>query len=330
MTIYDIAREAGVSASTVSRVVNNKPGIKASTRERVMEIVKKYNFAPDETARGLVNQATKIIGLLVADVRITNYMMGIHGVIKEMAQMGYCCIVLDTGLSGEERAEYIKILSQRRVEGAMLIGAGYACEEVEYAISTYLKDVPVVMVNGFLDLPNVYCVMADERRGMEICFDTLFEKGFKKPAYIYCSSAASHSERAAGIADSTGTHAPGMQVPMYRSDEPFECGYGETRRVLEEHPDTDVVVYSSDSFARRGMQALQEMDISVPGQLSIVSAENSPLATIAHPYITAVDTKMEIVCDIARGNLVELLAGKEVPHRVMVTPKMAEGETLRG
>lgn len=59
MTIYDIAREAGVAASTVSRVINNKPGIRAETRQRVQELLEKYHYTPDAAARGLVMQSTR-------------------------------------------------------------------------------------------------------------------------------------------------------------------------------------------------------------------------------------------------------------------------------
>ena len=65
MTIYDIAKLAGVSASTVSRVINEKPGIKESTRQRVKQLLKEHNYTPDENARGLVNRNTRLIGILV-------------------------------------------------------------------------------------------------------------------------------------------------------------------------------------------------------------------------------------------------------------------------
>ena len=72
MTIYDIARMAGVSASTVSRVVNNKPGIKEETRKQILALLEQYDYSPNETARGLVNKASRMIGILIADIRIIN------------------------------------------------------------------------------------------------------------------------------------------------------------------------------------------------------------------------------------------------------------------
>ena len=73
MTIYDIAREAGVSASTVSRVINHKPGIKESTRQRVQELLERYHYTPDVSARGLVTQASRFIGILIEDIRVEHH-----------------------------------------------------------------------------------------------------------------------------------------------------------------------------------------------------------------------------------------------------------------
>ena len=73
MTIYDIARIAGVSASTVSRVVNNKPGIKEETRKQILALLEQYDYSPNETARGLVNKASRMIGILIEDIRYAHH-----------------------------------------------------------------------------------------------------------------------------------------------------------------------------------------------------------------------------------------------------------------
>ena len=327
MTIYDIAKEAGVSASTVSRVMNNKPGIREETRERVMAIVEKYNFAPDETARGLVRQATKIVGLLVPDVRIANYMMGIHSIIKSMAQLGYCCIVIDTGLEGAERAKYIKILGQRRVEGAILIGSGYQCDEVRNAIETYLKNIPVVMVNSGIDLPNVYSVVIEERRGTKMCFDHIFEKGYKKPIFIGCEDKNSNRSRLEGMADSIAEHCPGLEVPVYLCESPEGCGYESTRQAMLDHPDADVIFYTADCFAVLGISMLQEMGIDVPRKVGVVTGEQSIYSFIRHPYLTSLDTKVEEICDRACETLAAILAGKPAAKTETVAPSLQILET---
>lgn len=82
MTIYDIAKEAGVSASTVSRVVNGKPGVHPLTKEKIVGLLEKYNYSPDDTARGLIKQKNRLIGILVADIRNVHYTDGAYTVEK--------------------------------------------------------------------------------------------------------------------------------------------------------------------------------------------------------------------------------------------------------
>ena len=329
MTIYDIAKEANVSASTVSRVINNKPGIKAETREKVKSIMKKYRFEPDETARGLVRQASKTIGLLIADVRISYYLEGIHIIIGELAKLGYCCILLNTGVSNENRAEYIKILSQRKVEGAILIGSAYQCEEVREAIACYMSAIPVVMVNGYLDMPNVYGVLAEEREGTERCFDLLMEKGYKNLAIITSATTVSNEKKIAGFNDSVRKNGWTREVPIYFCDEATGCGYDITKQLLKEHPETDAIFYSSDCFAVAGLRMLYELDIKVPETIGIISGEESLYSTMAHPLVTALDSKIEDISMLACRSMMDILQGREVPKTVTVAPVINERETTR-
>lgn len=88
MTIYDIAREAGVSASTVSRVINHKPGIKESTRQRVQELLERYHYTPDISARGLVTQASRFIGILIEDIRVEHHTESAYVLEQAMTAQG--------------------------------------------------------------------------------------------------------------------------------------------------------------------------------------------------------------------------------------------------
>lgn len=104
MTIYDIAREAGVSASTVSRVINNKPGIKESTRKKVQKLLDEYNYTPDVAARGLVMQASKFIGILIEDIRVSHHTESAYVIEQEMTRQGYTCITFSTGADSKRKA----------------------------------------------------------------------------------------------------------------------------------------------------------------------------------------------------------------------------------
>ena len=179
MTIYDIAREAGVSASTVSRVINKKKGVNSEKRILIEGLLKKYNFEPDASARGLVQQSTKIIGILMSDIRTSHHAEGAYYIEQELKKHGYTCIIINSGFSDETREESIRTLFSRRVEAVMLIGSTFQTENMKKAIQKYFNNLPVIIENGFIDLPNVYCVLADEQNGIADCVRLLHAKGKK-------------------------------------------------------------------------------------------------------------------------------------------------------
>ena len=159
MTIYDIARMAGVSASTVSRVVNNKPGIKEETRKQILALLEQYDYSPNETARGLVNKASRMIGILIADIRYAHHVDIAYYIEEEMGKHGYCSLILNTGLTDDKKVDAVKVLEQRRVDGVILVGSTFQCDAVKRAVESGLSKVPVVITNGYLDLPNVKGVL---------------------------------------------------------------------------------------------------------------------------------------------------------------------------
>ena len=166
MTIYDIAKEAGVSGSTVSRVINGRPGISESTRRRVEEVLRKYDYSPDEAARGLVSRNSGMIGILVSDIRNLHYTEGAYIIEREMLKDGYCSLIMNTGVSPSDMAGAIRTLSERRVDGAVLIGSAFANDEVRRAIETYMRDIPFVIENGRMDLDNVVEILADDKHAV--------------------------------------------------------------------------------------------------------------------------------------------------------------------
>lgn len=161
--------------------------------------------------RGLVNQATRIIGILLMDIRTLHHTDGVYYIERELEKLGYCCIIMNSGSTDAEKAEYIRRLSRRRVEGAILIGSGFQNDTVRQAISEYLPDTPVVLVNGMLDLPNVYGVLSDERSGMERCVERLVAAGHVHPAFVIDTQTPSNLLKRAGYEQGVLRCCPGMR-----------------------------------------------------------------------------------------------------------------------
>lgn len=326
MTIYDIAREAGVSASSVSRVVNNKPGVRPDTRKKIEELLEKYNYNPSETARGLVNQSSKMIGVLVADIRNVHYTDGAYFVEKEFARLGYCCIIFNTGSDAGVMAEYIRILGQRQVEGAVLIGSIFQSKEVEDAILQYLPRCPVIMVNGYLKLPNVYGILADEKEGVYNLACLLFDKGHDRLAFINNEYTPSNLMKIEGF--KKALREKGMEeCIIYNSEGTLEDAYRITVKLLEEHPEINGIVYSVDLLAVGGGRALCDLKKRIPEDIAYVGVDNSVYAEVSTPRLTSLDNKLLDISSVAAKILKDALEGKQTTRKMLVFSSIVERET---
>ena len=244
MTIYDIAREAGVSASTVSRVINHKPGIKESTRQRVQELLERYHYTPDISARGLVTQASRFIGILIEDIRVEHHTESAYVLEQAMTAKGYTCITFSTGPQPERKAQYIQILEQRRVEGVFLIGSMFGTPEVRQSVAQHMHGIPVVLVNGELDLPNAYNVLADEQQGTADCVALLAEAGRRRPAYLMDTDTPANRNKVCGFRQGLarcGLH-PNARIPAVPSPgdagKPLPCWHSSRTRTASSAPPT--------------------------------------------------------------------------------------------
>ena len=241
MTIYDIAREAGVSASTVSRVINHKAGIKESTRKKVQKLLDEYNYTPDVAARGLVTQASKFIGILIEDIRVSHHTESAYVIEQEMTRQGYTCITFSTGADSKRKAQYIEILEQRRVEGAIFIGSMFGTEEVRQSVEQHLSNIPVVIVNGTLDLPNTYSVLIDEERGTEECVALLTKKGRKQLVYLMDVATPANEKKNRGFC--TGMLRSGLESAGHSiyAEVDGTCADLLRLRYLEERPEAETI-----------------------------------------------------------------------------------------
>ena len=332
MTIYDIAKQAGVSASTVSRVINNKPGINAQTRKRVQKLLNENHYTPNEAARGLVMQSSKIIGILIEDLRIEHHTESAYVIEQEMTALGYTCITLSTGRRDEKKADYIRILEQRRVDGAILMGSMFETEAVKKSIKEHLPDVPVAIVNGYLDLPNVYGILIDEERGVKDCAELMFKKGKKHLVMAVDSDTPSNRNylRAMleqGIAKEDIPFYTAVNKEFTNPRDVRAAGAKLTEQILTERPETDGIIYTTDLLAVGGLEAAKKMGKRIPQDLAIMGIDNTMYGEIVTPKLSSLDNKLVEVSQNASRAILDALDKKEVSHKVMLLTDIKERET---
>jgi len=327
VTIYDVAKMAGVSASTVSRVVNNKGNVNAKTRDRIMKLLAEHNYIPNEAARGLVKQASHMIGVLITDIRTTQHTDGIYYIERELSMHGYTCLIHNTGRDEKNWVNYIQLLSQRKIEALILMGSIYQSDVVKNAIALYLPSIPVVICNGYFNAPNVYGILADELNGVTDAVALLHQKGKKHPAFLMNQTTPSNEQKKLG-------YEAGM-ARFFPSEEPieYECGNDiavisqTTREMMARHPQIDSIIYSEDRLAIIGLRTLADLGKRVPNDVAVVGINNSDYAQLSIPSLTSLDNMLYDVSMTAARNILALLSDQRVSKKMLICAEIIERQS---
>lgn len=328
MTIYDIAELAGVSASTVSRVINHKAGIKESTRQKVNALLEQYNYSPDENARGLVNKNTRLIGIMLADIRSAHHTDLTYVVEKYLREKGYCCIILNAGASAQEMEETIGLLEKRRVDGVLIVGSVFQNDTVKKAIARHFANIPVVFANGKFDLPNVYSVLVDECDGVEHCVELLAEKQKKNVAFVGDLETPSSREKIKGFKRAMlRLGNPEEALVLLGSRPTKEGGYEATQKLLEHHSEINAVIYSDDLIAAGGMRAFWDAGVKIPADMAVIGIDNTIYGELCCPQFTSLDNKMTEMASEAARILIDAVEGRKNPRKIMLFSDIVERES---
>lgn len=328
MTIYDIAKIANVSASTVSRVIGNKAGVKLETREKVKKILKEYDFSINETASGLAKQSSKLVGIVMADIRMVHHNTAAYVIECELTKHGYYSTIFNTGAEIEGKLESIRTLRHRRVEAAVFLGSSFQNEQIRNQIEKYLYDIPVIMLNAELDLPNVYSVMMGEYEGVEECVRFLAKKNRKRIVMVAGPYTIGNVRKQDGYFQCMKALGLSKEIHVYGPCEVSpDAGYIITRRILEELPYTNAIIYAYDLMATGGIRAIHESKRTIPKDISIIGIDNTVYSLSSFPTMTALDTKIEDIAYIVARQTYNLLDGKSTPKKISVPSSIVERDT---
>ncbi len=327
VTIYDIAKMANVSASTVSRVVNNKQNVNPKTRAKIMKLLAENNYVPNEAARGLVMQSSHMIGILITDIRTTQHTDGIYYIERELSAHGYSCLIHNTGRDESNWINYIQLLSQRKIEALVLMGSIYQSDVVREAISLYLPSIPVVICNGYFNAPNVYGLVSDEYNGVIECVELLAKKGRKHPSFLMNQTTPSNEQKKLGFEAGMARCFPNEELIVQECGNGFTEIYDATIRMLEQFPKIDGIIYSEDMLAAVGLRALADRNLRVPEDVAVIGINNSDYAKLSIPTLTSLDNMLYDVSMTAARNILALLSGQRVSKKMLICTEIEERQS---
>lgn len=316
ITVYDIAREAGVSPATVSRVLTSNARVSEEKRQRIEELIKKYDFEPNGLARSLSKQETKTIGMIVPDIR-NPYFSNIFIECEMLAsQYGYNMILCNTMNDLTSEMGHLRNLCEKHVDAIIQMG-GNADEiepNIEYVnlINKTARKMPIV-AGGEFPGAECYKVYTEKEHGMGKLIDYLIQYGHRRIALI--------GGRNTVIPTVRKRESLKHYLQIYDlepdpelitdSDYGIEGGYESMKKLLDRNNIPTAIITVNDQVAIGVMRACAESKIRIPSDISLVAFDDTYFSEIAIPQLTSVNYNLKLHSEKMMATIIDSINGNE-------------------
>ena len=305
VTIQDVARAAGVSVSTVSRVLNGKVDVAEETQDRILSVIENLGYTTNLAARSMRSQKKNLIGMILPDIAYPFAMEVMKGVNKAIAEAEYDLLVYTTGdvkKRGREVAEqkYVSLLANSISDGVLVV-APVAAE--------YFLDAPIVSVDPVLSNPNYPVVHATNYQGSVEAMDYLLSLGHRRIAYIDGRKGLeSTNRRLLGYRDALkNAGIPIEEDLIIPGDYTTDAGIVAARHLLSLTDRPTAIFASNDQTAMGVLQVAEEMGLRIPEDFSLIGFDNIPESR--YLGLTTVDQFVLEMGYVATQMLIKIIEG---------------------
>jgi len=326
VTLGMVAEAAGVSPSTVSRILNGTAVVADEKRKLVDEAIARLGFVPDPVARGLAGGRTLSVGVVTQAIDSPFYGVALRGIEDELDKAGYSPLFVSGHWNAVEEARCIDVLRSRRVDGIIVLGGRLS----DAALRTCAKALPVVVTGRSLKAPNLYALNFDNFEGARLATEHLLALGHRRVAFIAGDPGhpdALERERgyraaleAAGIAFNSELVVPGLFHE--------EGGLAAAERLLEGRQRFTAIFAANDQMAVGACLALHRRSLRVPQDCSVVGFDDLLASRHSLPPLTTVHQPAYEMGQIAASAMLQMLRG-EKPTSTMPPPRLIVRESTQ-
>ncbi|SMC18338.1 transcriptional regulator, LacI family [Andreprevotia lacus DSM 23236] len=311
-TLEQVAREAGVSPSTVSRILNGTAAVKDSKREAVERAINKLNYQPNRVAQALASGRSMTIGVLTQNIASPFYGECLEGVEKGLAGTGYTPIFANGHWDAKEEAHRIALLASRQVDGLIVLTGGMLDEALVHQAAR----IPVVVTGRQLDAANVYSFWLDDRAAAREATAYLISLGHHQIAHICGAPGHPDSEeRQAGYKDALAAAGIAIDPRLIVQGEYSEVsGVVAVSQLLSDRIPFTAIFAANDQMALGARLGLYQRGIRVPEDVSLVGFDDLPYSSYMAPPLTTVRQPAFEIGMAAAQTLVSVLSG-QTPQR---------------
>ncbi|KQQ46374.1 transcriptional regulator [Duganella sp. Leaf126] len=306
----DVARLAGVSPSTVSRILNGTAKVSDDKRLAVLAAIEKVSFAPNQMAQGLKKGRSLTVGIVVQDISSPFFDETLRGIDDGLKGTGYASVIVSGHWNAEEEADRVRLLLARKVDGIILLSGRISDE----AVLGFSSQRPIVSTGRALHTPGALGFKTDNEHGAWLAVRHLIELGHRRIAFI--SGPANNydaDERLAGYR--RALHEAQIEIDpalVVEGNYHEASGMLAMNRLFDTHQQFTAVFAANDLSAYGARLALYRKGIRVPDDISLVGFDDLPGSSYTTPPLTTVRQPMYDMGRIATRALLRLIDGDAV------------------
>jgi len=283
--IQDVARHAGVSISTVSRVLNDRGRVNAEVVANVQAAIQALHYTPNRAARSLRTQQSRIIGLLISDIQNPFFTVLVRGIEDVVQQNGYSLILCNSDENEQKERQYIEVLCAEHVAGAIIVPT----HENQRSMRIFDdQHIPVVAVDR--RVPNVDTVLVDNKRGAYEAVSHLITNGYQHIGIITGPhNTTTGRERLEGYYKALEEAGIAIDPAIVRSGSfKMDSGRALANELLDVESGIDALFITNNLMTLGALQALHDRNLQVPNDIGIVGFDEMPWATLGSISLTTV------------------------------------------
>ena len=338
ITIRDVARESGYSASTVSIVLNNAPlsrYIPGDTKSRIEMAARRLGYRPNPLARSLRSQRSNIVGVMVFDITDPFCTPMLRGLENSLYQANYLSLLADAHNEPHRFERYLEMFLDRRIEGLIII-ANWLVMDIKVLADLTERQVPTVIAGSEFENNKVSTVSVDNASGAALALEHLYGLGHREIAFLRGPKALTSSgQRWQGIrkfAQSAGLSLDAKRVEelpeSLGANSSFEAGAQLTAELLQRGKPFSALMAYDDVTALGALRALKKKGLRVPEDCSVIGFDDVAQASLSVPSLTTVRQPMEAMGAMSAGIILDAIKAADQKRDLPVVRKKIPAEIV--
>lgn len=323
VTIKDVAKKAGVSISTVSRVINNSKPVTDEIKRKVLDVIEETGYVPNPLARSLVTKKSQLIGVVVPEVS-DSFVNEILNGIEEIARMyNYDILLSNTYSDKNEEMRSINLLRAKQIEGMVMISWNLEKEQIDFIENCGIPTTYISKTARDYDIPTV---SVNNQKATYDMTKHLISQGHKKIAFIMTSAGDTRleKERLDGYKSALEENGIEFDEKLVRhGGVDYNNGYESAKDILENGIVPDAMFVTGDEAAVGAMNAVFDKGYSVPNDISVAGFNDVKIAKMYRPKLTTVHQPLYDMGAVAIRMVIKMINGEdigekkvELPHRI--------------